>query len=79
MVQSYTQDTLVRFLYRETSAAETDAIERALDIDFELRERFETLKASAEALDCRMASPSARTLDNLLRYSRSTAPIETAR
>ncbi len=79
MQQPYTQDSLVRFLYGETSAAETDAVQHALDADFELRERFELLMASSEALNCRLASPKSRTVADLLRYSRSTAPLETTR
>ena len=77
MAQPYTQDTMVSFLYRETSAAETDAIQHALDTDFEQGDRFDRLKESVEALDCRLASPRQSTIDDLLRYSRNTAPLET--
>lgn len=79
MEHTFTQDFLIRFLYRETTAAENEAFQHALDTDFELRDRFNRLKETVEALDCSPASPKATTVDRLLRYSQSTAPLETMR
>ena len=79
MQQPYPSDLLLRYLCRETQPAESAAIRRALESDFALRERLEELSASLSCLDCRLASPSPRSVQHILRYSRSTAPLEASR
>jgi len=40
----YTPEDLLQYLYKETSATETTAIEQALIEDWTLREKIEVLK-----------------------------------
>jgi hypothetical protein len=73
MEKTYTQEQLVRFIYGESSPEEMTGIATAMRSDFDLWERFQLMKDSTDALTCQMASPKQSTIENLLRYSRSTA------
>jgi anti-sigma factor RsiW len=70
---------LVRYVYGECSPAESETIRQRLDQDPGLREAYETLKAGADALGTLRLAPRPGTVADLLRYSRSTAPLETTR
>ncbi len=53
----YTPENMIRFLYKETTAEETAAIQLALDTDWSLREKFEVLKNAIEGLSTLKFSP----------------------
>ena len=68
----YTPEDLLQYLYKETSAAETCAIEEALKQDWTLREKLEVLKESVGSLDRSLESPRVEVVLNVLNYARQT-------
>lgn len=68
----FTPEELIQYLYKETSAEQTLAIEAALREDWTLREKLEVLKASTQRLDNILESPRAEVILNVLNYARST-------
>ncbi|MBN9349726.1 MAG: hypothetical protein J0H55_03495 [Chitinophagaceae bacterium] len=65
----FTQDDLLRYLYGETSEKKTAAIRAALRKDAKLRGDFDQLKSLQNKLDQLKASPSKKTIDNILKYA----------
>jgi len=68
----YTPEDLLQYLYKETSASETSAIEEALKQDWTLREKLEVLKESVGSLDRSLESPRVEVVLNVLNYARQT-------
>jgi hypothetical protein len=73
MEQTFTQSSLIKYLYQETSAAETIAIREALQDDILLREKYEELRRAYEQLPGVKFSPKQATLQKILEYSKSSA------
>ena len=76
MKHRFTPNDLIRFIYKETSVAETMGISEALSEDRQLFEEYESLKGSYRKLPKAKFSPSNRTIQNILRYSENSA-VET--
>ena len=76
MIKTITQDNLIRFIYRETSAEEASLIEEALRSDFELKELYEQLLESKAELDKVRLQPSQKVIDNIMNYSKNSAHME---
>ena len=76
MIKSVTQDNLVRYIYGETSAEEASLILEALNSDFELKELYEQLLESKAELNKVRLQPSQKVIDNILNYSKNSAPME---
>ncbi|MFM2146228.1 MAG: hypothetical protein RL732_1064 [Bacteroidota bacterium] len=74
MTSLFSAEELIQYLYHETTPEKTAAIEEALLKNVALREKLDTLKASAERLDQIIESPRTETVLNVLRYARETAP-----
>lgn len=72
----YTTEELIQYLYRETSADETRAIEQAIHSDWSVREKFEALKESMEQLETLTVSPRAQSVNAILNYAKRTTPVE---
>jgi len=72
----YTTEELIQYLYRETTAEKTRAIEQAIQSDWIVREKFEALKESMEQLDTLTVSPRAQSVMAILNYAKSTMPVE---
>ncbi len=72
MTLIFTQEELVLYLYNETSPETSAAIELALQNDWMLREKFETLQHSVQTLDTRLESPRTQSVINILNYARET-------
>jgi hypothetical protein len=70
----YTPEDLIQFLYKETSAEMTTAIEEAVQKDWTLREKLAVLKASHERLNTLMEAPRTEVVLNILKYA---SPAET--
>ena len=73
MKQYFTQLDLIRFIYKETSAAETVAIAEAIDCDALLAEEYEELYEGYRHLPKASFSPKRNTLQSILRHSEQTA------
>jgi hypothetical protein len=71
MIKTFTQDDLIRFLYRETSEAENLELKRALKQDAELALQFSELQATIQKLDDTLIEPSEKAITSILNYSKS--------
>lgn len=76
MKHKFTSNDLIRFLYKETSVAETMGIAESLSDDQLLLEEYQALKNNFQQLPKAKFSPSQRTIQNILRYSENSA-VET--
>lgn len=73
MQQPFTPDHLIRYIYKETSAAETLAIDTMLNRDDELWEEYQELHEGYRQLPKVKFSPSPKSIKNILKYSEMTA------
>lgn len=69
---------MIKFLYKETTASETLAVNEALHNDPELMAEYEQLRQAQAYLPDVQFQPSVRSLQNILRYSEQTAVEKTA-
>lgn len=72
----YSTEDLIRFLYYETNAHESEAIKRALESDYLLKEKYDALIVSHKQLDRLLESPRPQSVLAILNYAKRTAPIE---
>lgn len=73
---NFTPEDLLLYLYKETSAEQTAAIETALQKDWTLREKLDVLKASMQRLDKIVQSPRTEVVLNVLHHAREQATEE---
>jgi hypothetical protein len=64
------------YLYKETSAKKTAAIETALKNDWTLREKLNVLKVSMQRLDKITVSPRTEVVLNVLNHAKEQAAAE---
>jgi hypothetical protein len=69
MKQTFTNNDLVKFIYKETSAKETLEIQDALAGDFALFDSYQGLMNAYMELPKVTFAPSAAALQNVLNYS----------
>lgn len=73
---NFTPEDLLLYLYKETSAKKTAAIETALKNEWTLREKLNVLKVSMERLDKITLSPRTEVVLNVLNHAREQATAE---
>lgn len=73
---NFTPEDLLLYLYKETSAEQTTAIEEALKKDWTLREKLNVLKASMQRLDKILVTPRTEVILNVLNHAREQAAQE---
>lgn len=73
MKQKFTQNHLVRFIYKETNAAESMAIINAIDNSYDLREQYNELLNSYQQLPKASFQPKRTSIENILNYSKTTS------
>jgi anti-sigma factor RsiW len=73
---NFTPEDLLLYLYNETSAEQTSAIEAALEKDWTLREKLAVLKASMKRLDKLTESPRTEVVLNVLNHAREHSAEE---
>ena len=71
MIKTFTQDDLIRYIYRETTTEETIQIKTALNFDESLSECYHELSKTVELLKRVSFKPSESCLDKILSYSKS--------
>jgi hypothetical protein len=71
MIKTFTQTDLIRYLYQETTEAETREISKALLCDNELQALYNELYALIQEMDGVQLQPSPGTVLNILSYSKS--------
>lgn len=70
MIRTFTQNDLIRFIYRETTEEETQEINRVLSADPELQRQYRDLLLSAKSLDKASLEPPARATESIMNYVR---------
>lgn len=73
---NFTPEDLLLYLYKETTTAQSRAIEKALEKDWTLREKMSVLKASMQRLGKIKESPRTAVVLNVLNYAREQAAQE---
>ena len=73
---NFTPEDLLLYLYGETPSQKTAAIEKALEIDWTLREKLAVLKASMQRLDKIIESPRTEVVLDVLHYAREHSAEE---
>lgn len=73
---NFTPEDLLLYLYKETSAEQTTAIETALQNDWTLREKINVLKASMQRLDKLVISPRTEVVLNVLNHAKEKTAEE---
>ncbi len=76
-MSNFTQEDLVQYLYQEASSEMALAIEKAMESSWELKEKFEALKVSAELIqEVPLQSPRPQAIQAILNYAKLTAEVE---
>ena len=73
MDQKFTKNHLIRFIYKETTVAETMAINDALNEDFELLEKYHELMQGFHQLPQVKFNPTDASIQSILRHSKQTS------
>ena len=68
-MHSFTQEDLLQYLYKETSAEKAIAIKEALVNDWDLREKFNFLSSAQQNLEVIKLSPRKQTIDFIRNYA----------
>ena len=77
-MNTYTPEDLVLYLYHEMEAPRRVALEKALEIDWTLREKLGVLKTTLQRLDRTLESPRTEVILIILRHASSTQ-VQTVR
>lgn len=72
-MDNFTPEDLILYIYKETSPAQTSAIENALQKDWTLREKLAVLKDSTQRLDKISSTPRVQVVLEVLNYARQNA------
>ena len=71
----YSTEDLILYIYKETTAEQTSSIERAIQEDWTLKEKYEALKASMQGLNSIVSSPRPQSIKAILDYAKATAEV----
>ena len=74
MKQVFTQNDLIRLVYKETTTVEKAEIEKAISEDWMLKEAYDEIFEAYKSLPKATFSPSNSSISNILMYS-SKAPV----
>lgn len=78
MQKSITHDDLIRFIYNETGLVETETISTALTVNWSLREQYDQLMESVNALSkVKRRNPDPSSIKIILDYSSKTEELQT--
>jgi hypothetical protein len=69
MCNNFTPEDLLIYLYKETDAAQTAAIEKALQENWTLMEKFKVLKAAVKGLSELAYAPRTEAVLNILHHA----------
>ncbi len=76
MKQKFTRNVLIKYIYKETTVAETLAVNEALSEDFQLHQQYQELLFAQRQLPKVKFDAKTSTLNNILNYSKQ-ATLET--
>jgi hypothetical protein len=69
MITKFTPEDLLQYLYKETTPEQSAAIEKAMEEDWTLREKFEVIKKASQRLQKFQFSPRVESVLNVLKYA----------
>ncbi|MFQ3214583.1 MAG: hypothetical protein ACJAT1_000352 [Marivirga sp.] len=72
MTKTFTHDDLIRYVYNETTNEENHEIKEAIACDAVLMEQYGELRKLKAQLDGSMKTPSEKTINNILEYSKAS-------
>ena len=70
MTKTFTQNDLIRFIYRETTEEEASEINRVLSSDPELNRQYRELLMTTKGLEKAALQPSERAVEGIMDYVR---------
>ncbi|GEO10280.1 hypothetical protein [Segetibacter aerophilus] len=73
---NYSTEELIQYVYQETSPEKTQALEKALENDWNLKEKLGALKDSMQQLDTVITSPREQSITAILNYAKRTSVVE---
>ncbi len=76
MIKNFTLDDVIRYSYDEMETTERLSFEEELSMNAELRSCFESIVESKKDLEAAALSPRQVIVDQVLDYSKLTAPLE---
>ncbi len=68
-MHNFTPEDLLQYIYNETTPERTAAIRQALESDWSLREKLETITAAQGRLEKLDLSPRKQVIDRILQYA----------
>jgi phosphopantetheinyl transferase len=68
-MKQFTEEDMIRFLYNEMNAEETQQFLQAMQQNWTMKEAFENLKQSKDCLNAPLASPRKSTVNAILQYA----------
>lgn len=74
----YTTEELIQYLYKETTEEQSKKIEKAIEDDWNVRERIEALQESMQQLDTAFARPRQQSVMAILNYAKASAEVAQA-
>ena len=78
MIKTLTQHDVVRYIYNETDKSENLTIEKEIVCNDNTADEFYQLTESKRTLDEGLYTPSQKSIDNILSFSKMYSKIETA-
>ncbi|MEM6722384.1 MAG: hypothetical protein AAF598_00025 [Bacteroidota bacterium] len=73
MADQSLHNLLIKYVYAETTLVEALAVEEAIQKEWSFREQYQALKKAKKALPAVSFDPPQSAIDNILKYSQSTA------
>lgn len=71
MIESSTLELLILYLFNETAVSETVSVQHEIENNYFVKEQFDDMVSALQQIDAMMADPSAKTVSNIMEYSRS--------
>lgn len=71
MIKKFTQDDILKYIYKETSKEDSQLIKALIDTDPELKAVYNQLKDLKKDLDFLSRKPSEKIVDNIISFSKT--------
>ena len=72
MMQSYTEEDLIRFIYKEVEICEYFEIDHAIENDKNLQDEYQAIKDTVDILPKETFNPSSQSIKNILNYNKKS-------
>ena len=76
MERHYTENLILKYLFRETSLTQTLEVEHSIEYDAETREIYKKLRDNLKKLPKVLFYPKDETVANILNYSSATSALD---